>query len=386
MSALMNVYKRLPVKVVRGNGSWVYDASGQAYLDFYAGHAVSVTGHGHPRLVKALAEQVSRLLFYSNAVSIEHQEEAAAALIQALPPPLSKVFFVNSGAEAVENALKIARLVTGKRRIVAMTGGFHGRSLGALAATGLAKYRARSGLGAEVLADYQEFVAFGDQEALAQALSRDDVAAVITEPVQSLAGVVTAPAEYFQFLRQATQAAGALLIFDELQTGAGRAGDHFAFAPRYGVVPDLMTLGKGLGSGMPVAATVSTAAVAEGLGIGDLGTTFGGGPLASLAVLTTLEIIRDEGLAERASRIGTMLRSHLAGLPGLVSVRGLGLLLGLEVRAGAATWQRALLEQSVLVGTADDPSIVRLMPPLTTSDDEVGMFLERLTRVAKHLG
>lgn len=384
-SAVLDIYKRLPFKIVRGSGAWVHDENGRAYLDMYGAHAVAVTGHSHPRLVQALQAQVAKLLFYSNAVAIEHQAEAAQALISALPKPLAKVFFVNSGAEAVENALKIARLVTGRRKIVSFNGGFHGRSLGALAATGLEKYRAASGLGRDVLSEVHAFATFGAADTVAPLLYGNDVAAVIVEPVQSLAGVVSASGEFFRELRHLCDLHGTLLIYDELQTGAGRSGTGFAYAPRHGVVPDLMTLGKGLGSGMPVAACVMTADVGAQVPAGSLGTTFGGGPLACLAVLTTLAILRDEGLAERVRILEARLRQGLMGAKSVVEIRGTGLLLGLKMHTHALPWLKALVDRGILVGLADDPTVIRLMPPLTLSDAELDLFLATWAKVEAEL-
>lgn len=369
----VGVYKRLPVKIVKGEGAWVYDAEGRAFLDMYGGHAVASTGHGHPRLVKALREQVGKLLFYSNAVGLEHQDEAAALLVAELPEPLARVFFCNTGTEAVENALKVARKATGRTTVLSFEGGFHGRTLGALSATGLGKYRSGAGLAIPG----NVFAPFGDLAAVEAALAAQPIAAVLVEPVQSLAGVKTAPAEFFQGLRALCDEHGTLLIYDELQTGVGRTGSWF-FAPKHGVVPDLLTLGKGLASGVPMAATVMTAALGDALKPGDLGTTFGGGPLACLALKTTLEILRDEGVVERVAANADGLAQGIAGVPGVTAVRGLGYLLGVVVPAGAAKVQAALLRHGVLAGTSEDPAVLRLMPPLTLGRTEIDTFVARL--------
>ncbi len=377
MSALLETYKKLPLKLVKGKGSWVEDDQGRRFLDLYGGHAVAALGHCHPRLVRALQEQAGKLLFYSNVVGLEHQEEAAAALVAALPSGLDKVFFVNSGAEAVESSLKIARGATGRTAVLSFDGSFHGRSLGALSATGLEKYRATAG----VTVPGHVFVPWGDIEAVATVLSTTPVAAVLLEPVQSLAGIRAAPAEFFQELRALCTAYGTLLIYDELQTGMGRIGT-FTFAPNFGVTPDLMTLGKGLGGGFPVAACVASAAVAATLKPGDLGSTFGGGPLASAAVLATVSVLLDEGLVDNAAARGAELKAALTTFPGVKEVRGQGLLLGIELVAGdAARWQKSLLERGVITGTSEHKATLRLMPPLCLAASEVALFLSTFASV-----
>lgn len=376
-SSLVDAYKRLPIQVVRGEGTWVHDAAGRAYLDMYGGHAVTATGHCHPRLVKALREQVGKLLFYSNAVGLEHQEEAATLLVDMLPAPLARAFFVNSGTEAVENALKVARKATGREGVLSFTGGFHGRTLGALSATGIARYRD----GAGVKMTGHAYVPFGDLTAVEQALVSGRFAAVILEPIQSLAGVVTAEASFFQGLRKLCDETGTLLIYDELQTGIGRTGT-FTFAPRHGVVPDLMTLGKAMASGVPMGACVMTEALAATLKPGDLGTTFGGGPLASLALKVTLEILSDEDLLDRVRINAADLVEGLAHLPYVEEVRGEGFLIGVKVNTLAATLQKELLALGVIVGTSEDPRVLRLMPPLTLSRTDIGWFLAKCGEIS----
>lgn len=381
MSALLETYKKLPLTLVKGQGTSVWDQNGRRYLDFYGGHAVASVGHCHPRLVQALQDQAGRLLFYSNVVGLEHQEEAAAVLAQALPPGLDRIFFVNSGAEAVENALKIARRATGREVVLSFDGGFHGRTLGALSATGIDKYRASAGI--EIPGN--AFVPWGDLEGVATVLSTTPVAAVLLEPIQSLAGVRTQPASFYQELRALCTAHGALLIYDELQTGVGRTGT-FTFAPRHGVTPDLMTLGKGLGGGFPVAATVTSRAVAATLKTGDLGTTFGGGPLASRAVWETLQILLSEGVLDNAAARGAELTTGLERFAAVKEVRGAGLLLGVVPTGGnAARWQAELLKQGVITGTSDDPGTLRLMPPLTLDTSDVQEFLAAFAAAAGKL-
>ncbi len=374
-SHLLDVYKRIPRKLVRGLGSYVYDDEGEAFLDMYGGHAVVSLGHCHPRLVEALRTQLGKLMFYSNSIYLEHQEEAASLIAAQLPAGLDRVFFVNSGAEATENALKVARLATKRVKVLSFGGGFHGRTLGAQAVTGVAKYR---GALADAVPGHV-FATFGSIDAVADFLRVGDVAAVIVEPIQSLAGVRSASPEFFQELRRLCDAYGTLLIYDELQTGFGRTGS-FSFAPRYDVAPDLIAFGKGMGGGFPVAACVVHERLAPSVQAGDLGTTFGGGPLAALAVKTTIEILLEEQIYAKVAAGSQRLMTALAPFPSVLEVRGAGYLLGLKLRGPASKLQAALLGEKVLTGTCDDPAVLRMMPPLTLTDAELEQFVQRFAR------
>ncbi|HYR45880.1 MAG TPA: aminotransferase class III-fold pyridoxal phosphate-dependent enzyme, partial [Thermoanaerobaculia bacterium] len=244
VSPELPTYRRWPVTLARGEGSTVWDEAGKAYLDLYGGHAVAATGHCHPEIARAIAEQAKTLLFYSNVVAMRVRTRAAEAIAGRAPAPLSKVFFVNSGTEANENAMRLARRVTGRSNILSMHGGFHGRTADAISAAGLQKYRdlARPNVPGH------RFVSFGDLAAAERALD-GSVAAVLLEPIQSMAGVMTAPGSYFEGLRRLCDERGAKLIYDEVQTGFGRTGT-FYFSGRHGVIPDLVTLAKGIASGV----------------------------------------------------------------------------------------------------------------------------------------
>ena len=367
-TALLPTYPPYPFPVVRGAGDKVYDDGGQAYLDFYGGHCVCSTGHAHPRVAEAVAAQARELLFYSTAARIPVRDAAAEALVAFAPEEMASVFFCNSGAEANENALKVAAKLTGKGRFVAFQGSFHGRTLLALSATDEPKLKA----GYESLLAPVEFLPFGDFAAFAAA-DLEGVAAVIVEPIQSMAGVRTSDQAWFRLLQARCRAAGALLIFDEVQTGFGRLGAPFA-AQFYGITPDLITLAKGIASGVPMGALMMTGAVAAKLSMGDLGSTFGGGPLASAALLATLEVIREEGLMERAAKAGAWIKQGLVG--SVVSqVHGEGLLLGLRAPGVAKQLKAHLQAQRILVGGSGDPEVLRLMPPLTLADASVEALL-----------
>ena len=301
------------------------------------------------------------------AARVPVRDAAAAALVRF--SGMDSVFFCNSGAEANENALKVAAQLTGRSRFVAFRGGFHGRTLLAASVTDDAKLHA----GIEPLLADVTLLPFGEMTALARA-ELGDVAAVIVEPIQSMAGCRTAIQDWFECLREVTAKAGALLIFDEVQTGMGRLGTPFA-VQRYGVRPDLVTAAKGIASGVPMGALLFDAAVARRLKAGDLGSTFGGAPLAAAALLATLEVIESEDLMANARAASETLRRGLQGTV-VQRVHGEGLLLGLDCGAHAKALKQRLLEQRILVGGSNDPAVLRLMPPLNLSDASIAWFLD----------
>jgi acetylornithine/N-succinyldiaminopimelate aminotransferase len=370
MTHLLKTYKTLPLEVVRGEDVWIWDAAGRKYLDLYAGHAVCSTGHCHPKVVKAVQEQVGKLIFYSNVAGFALREEAAGLLLKHAKGFVGALF-ANSGAEANENALKMARRHTGRPGIVAMIGGFHGRTAGAISATGIEKYRKQ----AEPLVPGISFVPFGEVPALGP-----DVAAVILEPIQSMAGCRTAPAEYFRKLREACTRNGSLLIYDEVQTGIGRTGTMF-YSGRHGVDADLVTLAKAIGSGIPLSAVLATRPIADRIQYGEYGATFGAGPVAMAALKATMEVV--EGLLPGVVRVGAHLRERLAKTPGVLEVRGEGLLLGFKTAGEAPALQKALLEKGFITGTADEPGVLRLLPPLTLTVEHADSFLGTLGEVLK---
>jgi acetylornithine/N-succinyldiaminopimelate aminotransferase len=363
--ALLKTFKRFPLEIERAEGVHVFDVEGRKYLDFYAGHAVASTGHCHPRVVRAIQDQAAKLIFYSNVAGLRLRDEAAALLVSTAPEGYPQVLFANSGAEANENALKMARRHTGRAGVVAMTGGFHGRTAGAVSVTGVEKYRKAS----VPLVPGVSFIPFGDLGA-ADAAVTSETAAVILEPVQSMAGVKTASPEYFQGLRSICDRKGALLIYDEVQTGIGRTGTMF-FAGRHGVRPDLITLAKGIASGVPLSAVLPRDFIAAKVAYGDYGATFGAGPIAMAAMKATLDVILEEKLLENVVRTSEIAIRRLASVPGVQEVRGLGFLLGLKIGGDAAKVQAELLRQGVIVGTADEPGVLRLLPPLTLKPDHV---------------
>lgn len=372
-------YKKMPVAAARGVGAWIETSEGARYLDLYGGHAVCATGHCHPHVVEAIRRQAGEILFYSNLVYSEVRARAAEKLVSCAPAPLSKAFFCNSGTEANENAMRMARMKTGRENVITFTGSFHGRTADAISATFLGKYRdiGRPNVPGHLCAE------FGSIESVA-ALADDGVAAVMLEPIQSMAGVREAEAEFFRALRSLCDERGMLLIFDEVQTGVGRTGGWF-FAGSVaagGVVPDVVTLAKALGSGVPVGACLTTDDVAAAIKENDLGTTFGGGMLAMAAVAATLEAVESDGMLENARLLEAHLRVRLKELPQIKRLRGRGLLLGVEFDAEvAAKVHKALLDEHIITGTSSDARVLRLLPPLCLLREEADLFVEALKRV-----
>ncbi|WP_306330123.1 acetylornithine transaminase [Streptomyces venezuelae] len=375
-AVMMDTYGTPPLALVRGEGCAVWDESGRVYTDFTGGIAVSTLGHAHPAVVAAVTDQIGRLGHVSNLFVAGPPVALAERLLGLFGRP-GRVFFCNSGAEAAEAAFKAARR-TGRGRVVAMEGGFHGRTMGALALTGQpAKREPFLPLPGDVT-----HVPFGDVEALRAAV-RDDTAAVFVEPVQGEAGVIPAPRGYLRAARAITRAAGSLLVLDEVQTGIGRTGHWFAHQAEDGVDPDVVTLAKGLGGGLPIGAAVAFGPAAELLGPGQHGSTFGGNPVACAAGAAVLDTLVAEGLVEHAARMGERLRSGIEALrhPLVADVRGAGLLLGVVLAEPVTARVQAAAQDAGFLVTAAGPVTVRLAPALTVSEGEVEELLEALPAI-----
>lgn len=368
-------YKKMPLAVERGQGSWVWTSDGSKYLDLYGGHAVCGTGHSHPHVVKAIKEQAERVLFYSNLVYSDIRGRAAAKLVSVAPDSLTKAFFCNSGTEANENAMRIARMATGRQKIVSFTGGFHGRTADSISATFLGKYRK---LGEPNVPHHVE-AEFGSIESIREVIDAE-TAGVIIEPIQSMAGVREASPEFFAELRSVCDEHGAVLIFDEVQTGIGRVGNWFFAGSEFagGVVPDVVTLAKSLGSGVPVGACLVNDRVSSTIKENDLGTTFGGGMIAMAAVLATLEAIEADGMIANAASAEAYLREALEGVKGVVAVHGKGCLIGVEFDGPCSPVHAKLLEHKIITGTSSSPNVLRLLPPLCVTQEELASFVEAI--------
>ena len=383
--AVMNTFGAPQRVLVRGRGARVWDADGAQYTDLLAGIAVNCLGHAHPAVVGAVTAQLSTLghvsNFFTTPAQITLAEELIGLVFPGADPADSRVFLANSGTEANEGAFKIARRHGGAQRprVLALTDAFHGRTMGSLALTHKAAYREPF----EPLPGGVEFVPAGDGAALAAAMG-PDVAALIVEPIQGEAGVRELPPGYLEAARELTGRAGALLIIDEVQTGMGRTGAwmaHHLLAPS--VTPDVVTLAKGLGGGVPIGAVVATGPAAGLLGPGQHGTTFGGNPVACAAALAVIATIRDEGLRERASALGERWSAELAAVPGVTGVRGRGLLrgVGLADAVGPAAAVAAELMERGFIVNAPRPDTLRLAPPLILPDADADRFTAVLRRV-----
>ena len=364
-------YDKMPMALVRGEGPYVWDAEGTRYLDFYGGHCVSLLGHCHPRVVEAVQAQAEQLIFYSNVAHSPVRARAAQRLAGLAPDGLGNVFFANSGSEANETALKLARKYTGRSGVVAMEEGWHGRTLGSLATTHDETYRAPY---TDVLPE-TTWVPGGDLDAAEAALASEEIAAVILEPIQSIAGMRELSPEYVQGLRGLCDEYGTLLIFDEVQTGVGRTGT-FSMSDPLGATPDLIALAKSLGAGVPVSAVLVDDAIAETVETGDQGSTFGGGMLAMAAVEATLTTLVEDDLMARATEIHDRVAEQVG--PVVEAVRGRGCLMGLQLDRPVGPVAESLRDRGVLVSGSSDPHVMRLMPPLVASDADVATFAEAL--------
>jgi acetylornithine/succinyldiaminopimelate/putrescine aminotransferase len=373
---LLQVYAQLPLEVVSGSGVFLRTEDGSKVLDLYGGHAVAALGYAHPRVLDTLQRQAETMTFQTNAVALDVRARAAARLTRFAPQGLDRVFFVNSGAEANENALRLAFFVANaakgepkREKVVAVEQAFHGRTAAASAISwGSEKWYAFPRTPFPV-----SFVRQNDVEQLTGAID-ETTAAVIIEPIQGMAGAVALDSEFLQAARKRADETGAVLIFDEVQSGVGRSGYGFA-ADKHGVVPDVLTTAKALAAGFPVGAVITSDRVARHASKGSLGTTFGGGPMACALVETVIDVIETEGLLENVRNVSEQIRLSCQVGP-VVSIQGAGFLLGLRCNRPAAEVRDALLKQNILVGTSSDPNVVRLLPPLIL-EEEHAVILSR---------
>ncbi len=374
---LYPVYPLFDINIVKGKGCHVWDSEGQEYLDLYGGHAVISIGHCHPHYVEKLTQQLNTLGFYSNSVINRLQEQLAERLGKACGYDNYQLFLVNSGAEANENALKLASFHTGRKRILAASKAFHGRTSLAVEATDNPKIVAPVNANGHV-----QFLPLNDLEVFQSELAKGDVAAVIVECIQGVGGIRLATSEFMQGLRKACSENGTVLICDEIQCGYGRSGKFFAHQ-HTGVRPDIITCAKGIGNGFPMGAVLISPQF-EAV-FGQLGTTFGGNHLACTAALAVLDVIEEEHLVENAASVGSYLLAQLKTLaaenPSIVDVRGEGLMIGIEFSDSIKTLRTRLVkEQHVFTGAAST-NILRLLPPLSLTKAEADDFLSRLKQV-----
>ncbi len=369
------VYGQLPFVPERASGCDIFTRDGRRILDLYGGHAVAALGYGHPRLVRAIQEQSSKLLFQSNAVALDVRADAAEQLTRVAPKGLDRVFFVNSGAEANENALRMALMATGRKKVLAITHSFHGRTAAAAAVT----WSAGKWYGFPDKPFEVDFIPRDDIGA-AESMINANIAAVIFEPVQGVAGAYDLSLEFVETLRRETQRHGVVLIADEVQSGMGRCGQFFA-VQAHGIAPDILTSAKALGGGIPCGAVLCTDAVASRFGTGDLGTTFGGGPIAAAAITATIQGILAEHLLANVRALEARIRDKCVIGP-VRKIQGMGLLLGLVCDRPATEVRDALLEHDILTGTSGDPNVVRILAPLVLQNKHVDHLAHALANIA----
>ncbi len=364
---LFDVYPLLDLEPVKAKGSYVFCDDGNRYLDFYGGHAVISIGHCHPHYVDKITEQLNNIGFYSNSVQNPLQKKVAAKLGELSGYDDYQLFLCNSGAEAIENALKMASFHNGKSKVISFNKAFHGRTTSALNITDKDAYTAPINQSSEVV-----FLKMNDLEAVEAEISQGDVCAVVLEPVQGIGGIRLFEDSFLQQVSQLCQAHDVVLICDEIQAGFGRTGKFFAHQ-HAGIKPDIITVAKGMGNGFPVAGTILSPDFKAKHG--RLGSTFGGNHLACAAATAVLDVIQDEQLIEHAAQIGDQLLDALADLPQIKEVRGRGLMIGLEFPFPIKELRHRLIEEEhIITGIASDPNVLRLLPPLTISEKEANQF------------
>lgn len=368
-------YEKLPLVVTHGEGAYVWNEKGKKYLDFYGGHAVALVGHCHPTLIKAVSNQMKKLIFYSNVAYNNQRAQAAKQLVTAAGEAFSSVFFCNSGTEANETAVKLAKKFTGKDEVISFSASFHGRTLGSLSITGFDTYKKYVGS----LMPNVQFATLGDIESVKNIIT-NNTAAIIVEPIQSIAGVYEADATFYKDLRKLCSQKNIVLIFDEVQTGLGRTGKMF-YGQHVDVMPDLITLAKGIAGGLPAGAVLVNEKITKSVQLGDQGSTFGGGPIICAAITATLEVLEKEKLIKNASKIGDLLKEKLAPIKHVVGVNGKGLLLGIVLDVPAKQIQMQLLKKGIITGTSSNSKVLRIMPPLTITNKEVTVFIKAFKSV-----
>lgn len=370
---LFNVYPRWHIEPVKAEGCKIYDKDGNEYLDFYGGHAVISIGHSHPKYVKKISDQVAKIGFYSNSVLIPLQDEYAEKLGKISGYPDYFLFLVNSGAEANENAIKLASFHTGRKKVVSFQGAFHGRTAAAVKATDIPKYWAPMNDDMEVI-----FLPWNDIGRVRETLQKKDISSVIIEGIQGIGGIRIPETEFLKELSAICEETGTVLILDEIQSGYGRSGKFFAH--QYAdIKPDIITIAKGMGNGFPVSGVLISPKL-EAIH-GQLGTTFGGNHLACAAALAVVEVMDEDKLTENAAEVGKYLLSELKKLPGIKDVRGKGLMIGVEFEENIKPLRDKLLfEEKVFTG-ATGTTIFRLLPPLCITKADADEFLQRFKRV-----
>ena len=375
---LFDVYSLLDMEPVKASGAYLWDKEGVEYLDFYGGHAVISIGHTHPHYVEKITDQLSKIGFYSNAVVNSLQVELAEKLGELSGYPDYELFLCNSGAEANENALKLASFTTGRERVLAMKAAFHGRTSMAVAVTDNPKIQAPVNC-----TDKVSFVALNDIEALKKELATGEYAAVIIEPIQGVGGIQVASDEFLKAAREACDATGTMLIIDEIQAGYGRSGKFFAHQWS-GVKADIITLAKGIANGFPVGAVMVSPAIPAKKGM--LGTTFGGSHLACAAAIAVADVVKAENLVENARKMGEKIVEGIKGVSGIKDIRGRGLMIGIDLSVPQAAFRKVLREKHHIMTGLSGEYTLRLLPPLMIGEKEVERFVEAFKLTAEEMG
>ena len=375
---LFDVYSLLDMEPVKASGAYLWDKQGVEYLDFYGGHAVISIGHTHPHYVEKIGDQLSKIGFYSNAVINSLQVELAEKLGELSGYDDYELFLCNSGAEANENALKLASFTTGRERVLAMKAAFHGRTSMAVAVTDNPKIQAPVNC-----TDKVSFVALNDVEALKKELSSNEYAAVIIEPIQGVGGIQVASDEFLKAAREACDATGTILIIDEIQAGYGRSGKFFAHQWS-GVKADVITLAKGIANGFPVGAVMISPSIPAKKGM--LGTTFGGSHLACAAAIAVADVVKAEDLVENARKMGEKIVEGIKGVSGIKDIRGRGLMIGIDLSVPQAAFRKVLREKHHIMTGLSGEFTLRLLPPLMIGEKEVERFVEAFKATAAEMG
>lgn len=374
---LFDVYSLLDMEPVKAQGAYLWDKAGQEYLDFYGGHAVISIGHTHPHYVEKISEQLSKIGFYSNAVINSLQVELAEKLGALSGYDDYSLFLCNSGAEANENALKLASFTTGRERVLAMRSAFHGRTSLAVTVTDNPNIQAPVNK-----TDKVSFIPFNDAEALRKELSSGKYAAVIVEPIQGVGGIQVATDEFMLAAREACDATGTMLIADEIQAGYGRSGKFFSHQWS-GVKADIITLAKGIGNGFPIGAVMISPAIPAKKGM--LGTTFGGSHLACAAAIAVADVVKAENLVENARVMGEKIMQGIAGVSGVKDIRGRGLIIGIDLSVPQADFRKVLREKHHIMTGLTGQYTLRLLPPLMIGQTEVDRFVEAFRATAQEM-
>ena len=375
---LFDVYSLLDMEPVKASGAYLWDKEGVEYLDFYGGHAVISIGHTHPHYVEKITDQLSKIGFYSNAVVNSLQVELAEKLGELSGYPDYELFLCNSGAEANENALKLASFTTGRERVLAMKAAFHGRTSMAVAVTDNPRIQAPVNC-----TDKVSFVALNDVEALRKELAKGEYAAVIIEPIQGVGGIQVASDEFLKAAREACDATGTMLIIDEIQAGYGRSGKFFAHQWS-GVKADIITLAKGIANGFPVGAVMVSPAIPAKKGM--LGTTFGGSHMACAAAIAVADVVKAENLVENAHKMGEKIVECIKGVSGIKDIRGRGLMIGIDLSVPQAAFRKVLREKHHIMTGLSGEYTLRLLPPLMIGEKEVERFVEAFKLTAEEMG